>query len=226
MPELTLHQSLELSACKPLPVQLADFNPHAVIPYGVRIEHLYSAMNEWIDFLQMVNVRLHENNTHRLEMMLMPANFSSIVGEFISARLPGHCAGIVKNRYHNGHPDLLPAGCFADDSVQHGSEGIEIKSSRYLRGWQGHNAEDTWLMVFMYESNRPVDTGPEGSAAMPFRFLRVAGARLAETDWRFSGRSATSRRTITASVTETGYKKMMANWIYNAPGLPMPDRSD
>lgn len=35
-------------------------------------------------------------------------------------------------------------------------------------------------------------------------------------DWAFSGRSATSRRTITASVTRTGFEKMEANWIYRA----------
>jgi hypothetical protein len=47
------------------------------------------------------------------------------------------------------------------------------------------------------------------------------GAQLEESDWKFAGRSETSRRTITASVTSSGYNKMMANWIYNAPGLPL-----
>jgi hypothetical protein len=31
--------------------------------------------------------------------------------------------------------------------------------------------------------------------------------------------TATSRRTITASVTQLGYQKMMSNWIYKAPEL-------
>jgi hypothetical protein len=47
----------------------------------------------------------------------------------------------------------------------------------------------------------------------------VAGARLDKEDWSFSGRSESSRRTITASVTKSGYEKMMANWIYRAPAL-------
>jgi len=177
-----------------------------------------AAMNDFIAFIQMVNVRLNENGTPRIESMLMPANFSSMVGEFISANLPKHSPGIVKNSYHNGHPDMLPAGRFPNDSLQHGTEGIEVKGSRYLRGWQGHNPEDAWLMVFMYDSNRPVDAGND-VGPKPFRFLRVAGAQLTRDDWRFSGRSATSRRTITASVTASGYEKMMANWIYNAPGM-------
>jgi hypothetical protein len=123
---------------------------------------------------------------------------------------------LVKNGYHNGHPDLIPAGMFPNNAVQHATEGVEIKASRYLRGWQGHNPENAWLMVFVFDSNRPTDftTDPK-----PFRFVMVLGARLLEEDWLFAGRSATSRRTITASVTRTGYEKMMANWIYKAATL-------
>ena len=66
-------------------------------------------------------------------------------------------------------------------------------------------------MVFVFDSNRPVDSEPR-----PFRFLKVVGAQLTKDDWLFSGRSEGSRRTITASVTESGYQKMTANWIYQA----------
>jgi len=57
----------------------------------------------------------------------MPANFSSIVGEFMAAAIPKHCGTVVRNKYHNGHPDLIPAGHYHADSSPHGSEGIEIK---------------------------------------------------------------------------------------------------
>jgi hypothetical protein len=207
---------LEKAACKPSRVHIQDFNSKAVIPHGVTISHICEAMNEFVDFLKMVNQRMHENGTSRFESILMPANFSSIVGEFMSAGIPKQCSSIVKNRYHNGHPDMIPIGRFPNDSVQHAKDGIEIKGSRYLKGWQGHNPENTWLMVFMFDSNRPVDDtkdiGPK-----PFRFLRVAGAQLLEEDWQFAGRSETSRRTITATVKDSGYQKMMANWIYQAP---------
>ncbi len=69
-------------------------------------------------------------------------------------------------------------------------------------------------MVFVFDSNRPKDVEPR-----PFRFVKVVGAQLLKEDWLFSGRSETSRRTITASVTESGYQKMMANWIYQSSGL-------
>jgi hypothetical protein len=167
-------------------------------------------MVELVDFLGYINTQLHTKEIARLEKMLMPANFSSVVGEFVAAAIPKFCQTLVKNRYHNGHPDLIPSGLFPGDAVQHSDRGIEVKSSRYLSGWQGHNLEDVWLMVFVFDCNRPTDSAPR-----PFRFLRVVGARLERDDWTFSGRSATSRRTITASVTKSGYAKMMANWIYD-----------
>lgn len=37
-------------------------------------------------------------------------------------------------------------------------------------------------------------------------------------DWSFSGRKNQSRRTITASVTKTGFDKMTENWIYHDQG--------
>ena len=145
----------------------------------------------------------------------MPANFSSMVGEFMGATIPKHCRTLVKNAYHNGHPDLIPAGAHPKNALQHHHEGIEIKASRYLKSWQGHNAEESWLMVFVFDSNRPVDAA-EGEAPRPFRFLEVLGAQLLVNDWQFAGRSETSRRTITASVKPSGYAKMAANWIHRA----------
>lgn len=216
---MTPEEQLEFAACNPETVRIEHFNPRAIIPHGVTIEHLCAAMNDFVAFMQMVNVRLHENGTPRLETMLMPANFSSIVGEFMTANLPKHSPGVVKNRYHNGHPDLLRANCYPGDSQQYCHDGIEVKASRYLKSWQGHNAESSWLMVLMFDGNRAVDAGT-GVPPKPFKFLRVVGAQLEERDWKFAGRSETSRRTITATVTDSGYRKMMGNWLYNAPGLP------
>ncbi len=135
----------------------------------------------------------------------------------ISASIPKHCKAVVKNKFHNGHPDILPAGKYLNDAAQHaGKDGIEIKASRYLQGWQGHNPEDVWLMVFVFQSGREAPKVTKGQA---FKFLLVAGALLSKSDWLFAGRSKTSRRTITASVTKQGAAKMMANWIYKCPEL-------
>ncbi len=212
------------AALTPHTVEPSGFNPAAILPYGLTPEHVRLAMQEFTDFLTFINTQLDTRGIERLETMLMPANFSSMVGEFMASSIPKHCPTIVKNQYHNGHPDMIPKGMFPNDAVQHADEGIEIKGSRYLRGWQGHNPEDTWLMVFVFDSNRPVDAA-KGVAPRPFKFLMVAGARLTKEDWLFAGRSETSRRTITASVTKSGYAKMMANWIYKAPVITPSERA-
>jgi len=179
-------------------------------------------MQEFLDFLGLVNSQLHSQGIRRIESMLMPANFSSIVGEFMISSIPKYCSTIVKNLYHNGHPDLIPAGRFHGNAIQHTSEGIEVKGSRYMRGWQGHNPEDVCLMVFVFDSNRPVDA-IKGIEPKPFRFLKVVGAHLEKEDWSFAGRSETSRRTITASVTSSGLEKMEANWIYKVSSLRLEE---
>ena len=131
------------------------------------------------------------------------------------ATIPKYCTRLAKNTYHNGHPDLVPAGKFAKNTCQHGTEGIEIKASRHGSGWQGHNAEDNWLMVFVFDANSARDVSLDIDPK-PFKFLKVVVAQLEKSDWAFSGRSETSWRTITASVTRTGYEKMETNWIYRS----------
>jgi hypothetical protein len=205
----------ECASCTPIPLNLLGFNKKVVLPCGLTTIHVRKAMADFLDFLGFLDQQLNTRQLQRMESFLMPANFSSMVGEFMSATIPKYCKTLVKNTYHNGHPDLLPAGKFDRNACQHGAEGIEIKASRHGSGWQGHNAEDTWLMVFVFDASSARDAS-QGIAPKPFRFVKVVGAQLAKSDWAFSGRSATSRRTITASVTQTGFAKMEANWIYRA----------
>ena len=197
----------------PVAVRAECFNAGCELPYGLSPDHIRAAMDDFVGFVHQVDSRLYRSGMAPLGSMLMPANFSSVVGEFIIARLDAHCPTLTKNRYHNGHPDLIPAGTFPGDAAQHSAEGVEVKASRYLSGWQGHNPEETWLMVFAFQSSRPVDRH-EGLAQVPFGFVKVVGAQLTRDDWNFSGRTGESRRTITASVTASGHAKLEANWIY------------
>jgi hypothetical protein len=121
--------SVELAACTPHPVNLGDFNPAAMLPYGLTIRHIHQAMTDFVEFLGFINRQLYTKEIPRFEMLLMPANFSSVVGEFMSTSIPKYCLTLAKNRYHNGHPDLIPVGRFPQNAVQHAAEGIEIKSS-------------------------------------------------------------------------------------------------
>jgi hypothetical protein len=111
--------ALEVSACTPTPIDPTRFNPNAELPYGCTVGHIQQAMEEFIDFLGFINQQLATKSILRFESMLMPANFSSMVGEFMNANIPKYCPTIAKNTYHNGHPDLVPKGLFPKDAVQH-----------------------------------------------------------------------------------------------------------
>lgn len=142
----------------------------------------------------------------------------------MNVRIPLFCPSVVKNRFHNGHPDLIPAGHYPNDAVQHSTVGIEVKGSRNRSGWQGHNPENVWLMVFIFDANSANDEADAMKNATqpvpkPFRFVEVLGGQLEFEDWQFSGRSNTSRRTITATVKPSGYMKIAANWIYRDPSI-------
>lgn len=203
----------EFEACNAIPINPEKFNPEAVLPFGLEIGHIQKAMTDFTEFLGFLNGQLFTKNIPRMECFLMPANFSSIVGEFMNTTIPKYCPTLVKNRYHNGHPDLIPVGMFANNAVQHSTEGVEVKGSRHSSGWQGHNPEQVWLMVFHFDSNTANDF-QNGAEPKPFKFHGVYLAKLELEDWTFSGRLATSRRTITATVNKKGTMKMFQNWIY------------
>ena len=56
------------------------FNQRASIPFGVETEHIYKAMRDFTGFLEFVDSQLLSRDMTRFEEMLMPANFSSMVG--------------------------------------------------------------------------------------------------------------------------------------------------
>src|SRR5437868_8316424 len=102
-------QNAEEKAVTPVPVDPRKFNRKCKLPYGVTVDAVQSAMKEFVDFLGLINSELYRNSMPRLETIIMSANFSSIVGEFMSAGIPKFAPSVVKNRYHNGHPDIIPA---------------------------------------------------------------------------------------------------------------------
>jgi hypothetical protein len=179
-------------------------------------------MEAFYDFLHASNSYLTSKGWNRLEETLFAATFSGIVSELIVESVSLQSAALIANQRHNGRPDLLPRGHYPNDEILRGEEGIEVKASRYPSGWQGHNVENGWIMIFQYEVDK--ETMPVEDRR-PTRFVRVLCAQLEEEDWRFSGRSATSRRTITASILESGYKKLTQKPIYQDPTYEPPVRT-
>lgn len=83
-----MNEDLELSACSPIPINPEGSNPMVELPYGLQNEHIMLAMNDFLGFLGFVNQQLNTRRIPRLESILMPANFSSIVDEFINNEYP------------------------------------------------------------------------------------------------------------------------------------------
>jgi len=85
----------EAVACTPIPLVPAGFNKNAVLPYGLTTDNIAAAMSDFLEFLRVVNHRLYAAQIQRLECFMMPANFSTLVSEFMSSRntrsLPEAC---------------------------------------------------------------------------------------------------------------------------------------
>jgi len=56
--------------------------------------------------------------------------------------------------------------------------------------------------------------------------MKVVGAHLSKNDWKLSGHKPGSRHIGAASILPSGYDKMMANWIYRAPGYEQQGDED
>jgi hypothetical protein len=140
-----------------------------------------------------------------IEELMMGNAFSGFMGEILVKQISVRSKTLVRNSKIGGHPDLLPRAKYPGDSVLYGDEGIEVKVSKQRGGWQGHNAEEGWLMVFVYDI---------GNKMAQTEIASVLAAKLTKNDWSFSGRSATSRRTITASIKKEATERLRKNWIY------------
>lgn len=199
------------------------FNSSVVLPYGLRAAEVRAALEDVYDFLYNVNRFLVGKGWDRLEETLMPATFSGVISEMAVQSVSKQSTAVIRNQYHNGRPDLLPRGHYPDNAILQGPEGIEVKASRNKSGWQGHNVENGWIMVFQYRLDLQ---GEPVEKREPTQFVRVLIAQLSEEDWSFSGRAGTSRRTPTASIRRSGAEKLLANPIYLDPTYAPRGRSD
>ena len=132
------------------PVSNSFFNLQATLPYGLLLEDVKATIKGVHQLVYNLNKTIYRQISQRLEDLLMPATFSGEISEVVVRQLSEHSTTLTRNLYHNGHPDLIPVGRYTGDSLQYGHEGVEIKASRYAGGWQGHNPEKIWIMVFVF----------------------------------------------------------------------------
>jgi hypothetical protein len=201
--------------------KIDDAATTVALPYGMTADGVVKAVNDAYAYLHALNKASIEHGYNRLEDLMQPAGFSGLLSNVfvrsIARQFATASPGLAINQLGGGRPDLVPRAVYPGDSILRGEQGVEVKASRSLSGWQGHNAENGWLMVLQFSVD--VTTEPVYDRA-PMTINRVMIAQLNVTDWNFSGRSETSRRTPTASVNESGFQKLAQGTVYVRGGAP------
>lgn len=195
------------------------FNQDATLPYDVEPHEVRDAIKEFYEFYNDLNEFLMRENHGRIETVLRANNaLSDFIGNAATEELANSTDALTVNQKPDGFPDLLPVGRDSyqrkDYEIHHGEHGIETKCSKSNGGWQAHNNEEAWFIVFRYERGDPADDIQEME---PIRFVQILAANLTEDDWSHSGRSGDSRRTITSSIIKSGMDKLRSNPIYQVP---------
>jgi hypothetical protein len=187
-------------------------NRKVKLPYDLTVDEVSKAVSETYRLFNGVNNYLNTNGFRPLEELVLGNSLSGILSEFIVKNMARGSASLVANLKIGGHPDLLPKGVYSSNLVLKRKEGIEVKASIHQGGWQGHNPENCWLMVFRYAVGKQED-----GQVLPLTFVEILCAKLTKKDWFFSGRKGRSRRTPTASITTTGLDKLRNNFLYRLP---------
>jgi hypothetical protein len=189
-------------------------NRRVVLPYGLAVGEIEKAVAETYRLFHGLNDYLIGGGFRPLEELLLGNSLSGIISEFLVKNIARASATLEANLKVGGHPDLLPKGHYTSGLVLKGDEGIEVKASIQKGGWQGHNPEDCWIMIFQYAVGEQ-----DGNKIVPLTFVEILCAKLSKSDWSFSGRKGNSRRTPTASITTVGVEKLRSNFLYRLPDV-------
>ncbi len=204
----------------PVPRAIADrtrFNPSVQLPYSLREDDFLLAMQDAYDLLFDINTALLGRNLPRLEEVVRPAGFSGILSDAAVAAMAKHARVLTGNRFHNGHPDLIPRGVYPRDAVQAGEEGVEVKVTKGRGAVDTHGARDGWVCLFRYE----VDSSTEPARdRAPTQFTEILLAHLNLDDYRRNERGMLGTRT--ASANKGGLAKLRANWVYSERRHQLP----
>ena len=196
-------------------------NRKASLPYGLTIDEVARAVSETYRLFNGLNKFLTSSGFRPLEELLLGNSLSGILSEFLVKNIARVSQSLVANLRVGGHPDLLPKGHYSSNMILKGDEGIEVKSSIQKGGWQGHNPEDSWLLVFRYIVGKQ-----DENQVVPLTFVEILCAKLTKKDWSFSGRKGESRRTPTASITSSGVDKLRSNFVYRLRGVGVGKHQD
>lgn len=189
-------------------------NRRVHLPYGLHVDEVGKGVAETYRLFHGLNDFLIQGGFRPLEELLLGNSLSGIISEFLVKNIARTSQTLEANMKVGGHPDLIPKGHYSSNLILKGDEGIEVKSSIQRGGWQGHNPEDCWLMVFRYAIGEQ-----SNDESVPVTFVEILCAKLERADWSFSGRKGESRRTPTASITASGVEKLRSNFLYRLPDV-------
>lgn len=203
--------SLHMPVVRNQPAQ-AKFNASANLPYELRLEDFRLAMQDVYDFFYDVNTNLVHKGLERLDEMLRPAIMSGLLSDMLTASLAKHSRTLVANNYFNGHPDLVVKGRYAENTVQAGEFGVEIKTTRKSGGAvDTHGARNQWMCVFVYTVDNRTEPANERSA---MNFTEIYLGQVVVDDFRKNARGDLGTRTATLHA--QGIAKLRQNWIYRS----------
>ena len=167
-------------------------------------------MQDAYDFFFDVNTQLFNKEIKRLDEMLRPAAMSGLLSDMLTASMARHSRTLVENQYHNGHPDLIVNGVYANDSVRSGERGVEIKSTRKRGGAvDTHGAREQWMCVFVYKVDNATEPATDRAA---MKFTEVYLGHVTVTDFRRNPRGPLGTRT--ATLHKEGIQKLRRDWVY------------
>jgi hypothetical protein len=196
------------------------FNQHLELPYELRIKDFEIAMQDVYDFFHDVNAMFQGKGLPRLEESLRAANMSGMISDMLTASVAKHSRALCQNRYHNGHPDLIVKGIYANDMVKAGERGVEIKTTRKKGGAvDTHGAREQWMCVFVYRIDGVTEPAVERRAT---EFTTVYLNHVSPADFRRNERGELGTRT--ATLDKAGIQKLRSGWIYDLDRRELADR--
>jgi len=192
-------------------VNPTGFNPAAQLPYELRRKDFELAIEDIYDLLYDINAALTAKDLRRIEDTVRSAILSGMLSDALTTSLARHSRVLTPNRFHNGHPDLIPEGRYADDSVASGADGVEVKATAGHGAVDTHGARPGWFCVFRYTVDRDSEPAIDRS---PTLITEILLANLDEGDFRRNERGVLGTRT--ASPNRAGLAKLRENWVYRA----------
>lgn len=194
-------------------VDSTKLNTSLDLPFELRLQDFAIAMQDVYDFFFDVNSLFHTKGLPRLDDTLRAANMSGMISDMLTASVAKHSRTLCQNQFHNGHPDLIVAGRYANNSTKSGTDGVEIKTTRKKGGAvDTHGARDQWMCVFVYQVDETTEPAQDRRAT---RFTEVYLSQVVEADFRRNDRGELGTRT--ATIAKEGIQRLRSNWVYLAP---------